>query len=490
MAAAVRVLDGRDPNYEFVGTLGQGVSGSIARVRRVSDGKIMACKVIDCSDNPLLVALATREIHTWSSFATSEKYIANFGHDVTWTERTKTMRLYMKLYADSDLQRVITGLRHQDSIIHPFMATYWAMEIATGLKACHDHGIIHRDLKPVNGELYLLLDMPYIFNEMLWESPTVGTLGQKLYIMYVAYKIMYCEIDAEKELGKQFSAWFESRPPWCHISDFGFGKFTAAAHLSGHHTKGSLGTVGTTGYLAPEVTHHEPKFSVKSDVYSFGCLVYSLCTCKPPPPIATEGGRPPEILQIYPKIFREIIAQCMEFHPDNRPNSRELANRMADAFIGIQNDRGLGDLAKSLAYSNLASVLIPEAFEGDFPLHNIFRMARAPPDDVEECARMIYNAAPYVLGFKVKMGRTPLYWAVRGAGIFGSRFVELLMDFGADPYTKDSYGYDAYHIVSPDNNFVIANLYPKVREALNRYTLPPRAVKQYSHTQTSQREEC
>ncbi|KAF3928645.1 hypothetical protein AA313_de0207303 [Arthrobotrys entomopaga] len=146
-----RKLTGGDPNYEFLSSLGQGGFGSVAKVRRVSDGKIMACKAIDCSSHPELIKLAGREIDTWASFASSEKYIANFGRDVAWTERTQTIRLYMKFYQGGDLQSVIEGCRHEDTILHPFIATYWAMEVARGVKACHDGGIIHRDLKPANG---------------------------------------------------------------------------------------------------------------------------------------------------------------------------------------------------------------------------------------------------------------------------------------------------------------------------------------------------
>ncbi|KAK6500725.1 hypothetical protein TWF506_003488 [Arthrobotrys conoides] len=572
------------------------------------------------------------------------------------------MRLYMKLYEGGDLQRVITGCRHQESLIHPFMVVYWAMEIARGLKACHDHGIIHRDLKPAN----VLLDMPYIFNEMLWGV----TNGRVL-------------VDELKTHGKIFLDWFQSRSrlPWCHISDFGFGKFTPAAYISANHTRGSLGTVGTIGYLAPEILGQEPRFSIKSDVYSFGCLVYSLCTCRSPPSLTAEGWQTLEIPDTYPKIFRDVIAQCMDFHPENRPNSRDLANGMADAFIEIQSYGLLNTLAELLEHLSLesdpqftlasvpdaqhetsflrllpgreypvetrkfldnllrravaaencelmtmlidagadvnasalefesmeddwaiaktgfvgthsfkptaiepsrdlsaallsvqskfpiviaaiingssgcvdlllskgaaldenqseitplsiaacwghitiidllvlkwkldinaacfnpnypgridtpivsaamvgcqeavrrllelgASVVIPGRHAGEYPLHAVVGIVDTnfvffSPDDVEGCARMIYNAAPHILHFVDKKGRTPLHWAVRGANIHGSRFVELLIGFGANPYTKDLDGRDAYHVLGDSKELIaIADSHPKVKEALDGY---------------------
>ncbi|KAK6360369.1 hypothetical protein TWF730_006512 [Orbilia blumenaviensis] len=290
----------------------------------------MACKAIDCSANPIYAELASREITTWSAFSISEKYIASFGRDATWTDRTKTIKLYMELYPGGDLQRVITACMHQESTVHPFIATYWAMEIARGLRACHDRGIIHRDLKPGN----VLLSIPYTYNDVLWKV----TGGWEL-------------SDNDRKLGEQFCSWFQSRPPWCHISDFGFGKFTPAAYLSGQHSRGSLGTVGTVGYLAPEVLGEEPKFSVRSDVYSFGCLVYSLCTSKPPPASHLREDHLLEIGSMYPKRLKDIIARAVKFDPEDRPGSRELLNEVTEAFIDIQEDGILGFIRYSIAYS-------------------------------------------------------------------------------------------------------------------------------------------
>ncbi|KAF3313803.1 hypothetical protein TWF173_005635 [Orbilia oligospora] len=587
----------------------------------------------------------------------------------------------MKLYEGGDLQKVIAECKHQELPIHPFMAAYWAMEIARGLKACHDHGIIHRDLKPAN----VLLDMPYAYNRMLWGI----TVGQVLR-------------DDVKTHGKAFLAWFKSpsRLPWCHISDFGFGKFTPAALFSEYYTKGSRGSVGTMGYMAPEVlgevgarygatpgvindvVKNDPKFYGKSDVYSFGCLVYNLCTGRLPPTAAEWSTRILEIPDTYPKLFREIISKCVDFNPENRPNNRDLSNGMADAFIEIQNCSLLSDLDKVLqdldsnpdsdsTYINImdlrpgatnpepttdtgdpserqkkldnalrralaagncemvalaielgadvdanafesnatevqealksagavgthsfhpaavefhrlmliellrwglvfplltaavfngwgecvelliskgasleraknkvdplvaaaflgnikiidllvlrwgfdinatfiipnyawregtpivsatmvgcqeavrrllelgASVVIPSDDEGKYPLHNVFGVDWLVPADsdfldyVEVCARMIYDAAPQVLHLPDKKGRTPLHWAVIRASTVGSRFVKFLIDRGANPYTRDVDGSDAYHVTSVSKDLglvVVADAYPEVKKALD-----------------------
>ncbi|EPS39521.1 hypothetical protein H072_6638 [Dactylellina haptotyla CBS 200.50] len=315
-----RELSGKDPAYEFISSLGQGGFGSVAKVRRISDNMIMACKAIDCSSHPQLVNFASREIETWAAFATSEKYIANFGHDVAWSHRTQTMRLYMKFYEGGDMQRVIETCRHEELPVHPFMATYWAMEVARGVKACHDYGIIHRDLKPAN----VLLAMPYKYNEMLWAVSEGETLT-----------------DSQKTLASEFLTWMEERPAWCHITDFGLGKFSPAAVNPGHHTVASIGSLGTPGFMAPETMGESPVFSVKSDIYSLGCLLYSLCSGRPPPS-RLPGVVVPSIPSEFPKRMRDIVAQCMLQDPAQRPNSREASNEISEAYLDLLEDDKFG----------------------------------------------------------------------------------------------------------------------------------------------------
>ncbi|KAF3902781.1 Phytochrome [Arthrobotrys entomopaga] len=324
-----RILIAKDPDYDFVSPLGQGGFGSVAKVRRVSDDQIMACKAIDCSSHPDLVKFAGREIDTWSSFAASEKYIANFSHDVAWSEKTQTMRLYMKFYDGGDMQRVIDICRHEDMPVHPFMAMYWALEVVRGVKACHDHGIIHRDLKPAN----VLLAMPYVYNSMLWAVSE----GEKL-------------SDEQKVYANEFLDWLDDRPAWCHLTDFGLGKFSPAAINPACNTVASFGMMGTPGFMAPEILGDDPKFSVKSDVYSLGCLVYALCSGRPPPSLSGNilSTRVPEIPPEFPKRMRNIISRCMQFDLERRPNSREALNEISEAYIDFTEDEKFGRMRSLL----------------------------------------------------------------------------------------------------------------------------------------------
>ncbi|KAK6523469.1 G2-specific serine/threonine protein kinase [Arthrobotrys megalospora] len=327
---ALRELIGKDPTYDFISPLGQGGFGSVAKVRRVSDGKIMACKAIDCSPHPNIKKLAYQEIKACTSFASSERYIANFSSDATWTEETQTIRLYMEYYEGGDLQGVIDECKHQHVKVHPFIATYWAMEMARGVKACHDHGIIHRDLKPGN----VLLAMRFKFNDMLWAVSD----GKRL-------------TDEQRDLAKEFLTWLEKRPIWCHITDFGLGKFSSVARSAQRFTPASFvgGVLGTPGFMAPETMGTDIKFSVKSDTYSLGCLIYSLCSCRPPPSSRASATEIFQIPEMYPRRLRDVIERCMQQNPDHRPSSWEVVNETSDAYMDILEDRKFGQMRIRIA---------------------------------------------------------------------------------------------------------------------------------------------
>lgn len=98
-----------------------------------------------------MLRYAAREIDTWVKLG-NEKYVAQFSHDYAWNPTYQIMRMYMEYYPGGDLQGVIDSCQFNGMLVHPLMATYWAVEIARGVNACHDFGIIHRDLNPRNSE--------------------------------------------------------------------------------------------------------------------------------------------------------------------------------------------------------------------------------------------------------------------------------------------------------------------------------------------------
>ncbi|EWC46058.1 hypothetical protein DRE_04632 [Drechslerella stenobrocha 248] len=306
--AGPRKLKGKDTDYEYVQHLGQGSYGNVSKVRRMKDGRVMACKTIDCARNPALYDFTCREVEIWASFK-SDKFIAEFAQDYSWNPSTRSMRLYMEYYEGGDLQKVLDTCRAEEVAIHPLVATYWATEIARGLKACHDRGVVHKDLKPSN----VLLSMPYVYNDMLWAA----TLGESL-------------SENEKQLAGQFTQWLKTRTPWCHIADFGVGK-NSKGGLSGDSLV-ALSTEST--YVPPECMETKSNYTSKSNVFSLGRLLYALCQCDfPNLPIDAPADELEPLPVEYPERLRSLIPKCLKQEPSQRPTSTEVVLESMEALV-------------------------------------------------------------------------------------------------------------------------------------------------------------
>ena len=161
----------------------------------------------------------------------------------------------------------------------------YAIQIAHGLAAAHDHGIIHRDLKP---------DNIFITNE-----------------------------------GR------------AKVLDFGLAKFSPTASGNEANTLTGVlseaGTVmGTVGYMSPEQVRAKP-VDARSDLFSFGVILYEMLSgrkafhgesaaetmsaiAKDDPPDLTETNR-----SVSPALER-IVRHCLEKNPAARfQSARDLA---------------------------------------------------------------------------------------------------------------------------------------------------------------------
>jgi TolB-like protein/tRNA A-37 threonylcarbamoyl transferase component Bud32 len=122
------------------------------------------------------------------------------------------------------------------------------------------------------------------------------------------------------------------------VADFGIAKAVSAALTeSGDPTLTQSGSaIGTPAYMAPEQATADPATDHRADIYSFGCLAYEMFTGSPPFAnqsmhlvIAAHIGTPaPSVTALradVPAPVTEMIALCLEKHPDARPQSaREL----------------------------------------------------------------------------------------------------------------------------------------------------------------------
>lgn len=140
-------------------------------------------------------------------------------------------------------------------------------EICLGMKKVHEIGLIHRDLKPEN----ILLD--------------------------------------ESNHAK--------------LSDFGISCLIDVETQSQSRTEG----VGTLLFMAPELLNGSTHYGQKVDIYSFGFVMFFILTGGIYPDISIGSvviGKKAEIPNCINKVSRNLIYNCWETDPDQRPSFLEI----------------------------------------------------------------------------------------------------------------------------------------------------------------------
>jgi NIMA (never in mitosis gene a)-related kinase len=88
---------------------------------------------------------------------------------------------------------------------------------------------------------------------------------------------------------------------------------------------------GTPYYASPEVWKDKP-YDSKSDIWSLGCVIYEMCTLKPPFRAEDMDGLYKKVIKgQYSKIgngyseeLANIIKLMLQVNPSNRPNAKQL----------------------------------------------------------------------------------------------------------------------------------------------------------------------
>ena len=112
------------------------------------------------------------------------------------------------------------------------------------------------------------------------------------------------------------------------LADFGIATTTKK--------KGAqMSPIGRLRYMAPEVT--DKVYTKKADQFMFGNVIYEIVVRKKPFCDLTaeeaarrrKRGEIPEIPDSCPKRFAELMRDCWEFKPKDRPNMKEICRRLA-----------------------------------------------------------------------------------------------------------------------------------------------------------------
>ena len=230
-------------------------------------------------------------------------------------------------------------------------------QICAGLQAAHDRGIVHRDLKPEN--------------------------------IFVT----------------------DDDPPVVKIVDFGIAKLMEREEEGTSRTHTGI-VMGTPLFIAPEQAAGEVReISYQTDLYSLGVILYLALLGEPPfqnkshrllmfSHMYDQPEPLPESLEGCPDEIRQLVAQCLEKTPGDRPGSAaEVAERFTAAL-----GRKVESSPTTAGHSSPGG-----------PLSNIpVKKARGGPAVVASGGTVARGAAPARVGTVAAEAREPAKEQERG----------------------------------------------------------------------------
>ncbi|CAO3670780.1 unnamed protein product [Umbelopsis vinacea] len=265
-------------NFEPLEVCGSGSFGLIRKVRRISDGQILACKEIDYrkmseKEKRQLVAEVNilRELNHPNIVRYYERII----------DRKNCMLYILMEYCDGgDLSSVIRKCKQEGKYLQEDVVWVLLTQMLMALRECH-HGqsgredsqasvaILHRDLKPDN-----------VF------------------------------LDDQRNV---------------KLGDFGLSRtLSAGADMARTF-------VGTPFYMSPELIN-ESSYDIKSDVWALGCLTFELCALDPPFQAKTQhtlatkikSGKTGPFPKQYSPQLHSMIKAMMHTNPAKRPTTLDF----------------------------------------------------------------------------------------------------------------------------------------------------------------------
>jgi serine/threonine protein kinase len=113
------------------------------------------------------------------------------------------------------------------------------------------------------------------------------------------------------------------------VCDFGLSRIKA-------HENSMTANCGTVQWMAPEILANEP-YAEPADVYSYGIILWELLTRECPyegmssiqaaMAVLNQNCRP-EIPNWCPTVFADLVRQCIEKDPSNRPTFAAILSRL------------------------------------------------------------------------------------------------------------------------------------------------------------------
>ena len=256
--------------YEPISLIGKGNFGSITKIRRKSDGKILVWKELNYgSMKEKYKHHITSEINILKEL--HHPNIVKYYDRIIDKENTK-IYIIMEYCPGGDLSQLIKRCRHQKQYISEDIIWKIFSQVVSALYACHTNKsgkILHRDIKPSN----IFLD-----NE---NNVKLGDFGLSLML--------------NNEMNFAYS------------------------------------NVGTPYYMSPEQVD-ENKYNEKSDIWSLGCFLYELTALHPPfeahnhlsLALKIKSGKVDKLPEKYSENLCKVIFWMMNVDQNKRPSIKDI----------------------------------------------------------------------------------------------------------------------------------------------------------------------
>ena len=258
--------------YEILHPIGKGNFGTITKIIRKSDKKILVWKEMNYRD---LSEKEKKQIVTEVNILRELKNpnIVKY-YDRIIDKKNQKIYIIMEYCEKGDLNQLIKRLKKKKEYIKEVKIWEIFFQILLAIHYCHNHKegkILHRDIKSSN---------------------------------------IFLDNDNNIKLG-----------------DFGLSR-----ELS-NESKFAYSNVGTPYYMSPEQIE-ENKYNEKSDIWSLGCFLYELCTFNPPfqaknyiqLALKIKNGKVERINYFYSDELMRVINWMLTINYNDRPSSDDLLN--------------------------------------------------------------------------------------------------------------------------------------------------------------------
>ena len=285
--------------YRLGSKLGVGASGAVWEATRLSDGRVVAIKLLRAAvahDTVAADRLRREAAALGLAWHPNVVEVYDDGHLPDGTSYLVMERLYGESLADR-LRRV--------GSLSPEQLLPVALQVCDALGAVHAAGIVHRDLKPSN--IFITRTQSGDTSPM-----SVGTFVERTKLL---------------DFGIARVEWAETRLT------------NAGAPL------------GTPGYMSPE-QEQGLEIDARSDLFSFGSILFECLTGKTPPMTSAEFRSEPRgpvtdsVIQLafrdMPEKWRTVIERATDPLPRHRyPDARSLKDALLELAEDEKRQRSL-----------------------------------------------------------------------------------------------------------------------------------------------------